>query len=127
MKLLLLPFTMLIAVVALHAAEPKTGSIEGTVTDERGDIVAGAWVSASGSTPLGGRIPGARTDGNGHFVIRSLDWDEYGVQACKEEIDVPCGPFFYRGDTKLVRITPQHPSATIKVRLGLKKKAARAF
>jgi len=129
MKFLLLPVTVLIAVFVLHAADQRMGSIEGTVIDQHGDSVAGAWVSAFSATdirPLGARIPSARADDKGHFVIRSLEWDEYGVQACKEEIGVPCGPLFYRGDTKLVRVTPQHPSATIKVRLGFKKKA-RAF
>jgi hypothetical protein len=49
-----------------------------------------------------------------------LDWDEYSVQACKEEKYVPCGPFFYRGETKQVSLAPDNPSVTVEIRLGLK-------
>lgn len=120
MKLLTASVTLLIAVSVLHAADQATGSIEGTVVDARGNSVAGAWVSASGTKPSAGRLPEARTDDRGHFTIHSLDWDEYGVQACKEEDDVPCGVFFYRGETKQVRLTPESPSATVELQLGLK-------
>jgi hypothetical protein len=121
MKLLKVLAVLLTAVFALHAADQANmGSIEGTVIDERGNTVTGAWVSALGTRPLGGRIPGARTDDTGHFAIHSLEWDEYGLQACKEDDDVPCGPFFYRGETKQVRLTPQDPSVTAEIRLGLK-------
>jgi len=123
MKLLTASVTLLMAVFVRHASDQATGSIEGTVIGERGNTVAGAWVSASGTKPLGGRIPGARTDDTGHFAIHSLDWDEYGLQACKEEDDVSCGPFFYRGETKHVRLTPKNPSATVEIRLGLKRSA----
>jgi hypothetical protein len=95
------------------------GSIEGTVTDGQGRIVAGAWVSALGTRPLGGRVPEARTDNKGHFAIHSLEWDEYGLRACKEDDYVPCG-FFYRGEAMQVKLTPESPSVTAEVRLGLK-------
>jgi hypothetical protein len=112
--------SLLITISALNSAgQAGTGSIEGTVIDQRGRSVVGAWVSALGTRPLGGRVPGARTDSKGHFAIRSLDWDEYGVQACKEEDYVPCG-FFYRGETKQVRVAPENPSVTAEIRLGLK-------
>jgi hypothetical protein len=117
----LLTLLVLLIISALNAAaQAGTGSIEGTVVDARGRGVARAWVSALGTKPLGGRVPGVRSDKEGNFAIHSLDWDEYGVQACKEEDDVPCGPFFYRGETKQVRLSPQNPSATAEIRLGLK-------
>jgi len=107
MKLLAVP-ALLTAILVLHpAGQANMGSIEGMVVDEQGKNVAGAWVSALGTRPLGGRVPGARTDNTGHFAIQFLDWDDYGLQACKEDDDVPCGPFFYRGETKQVRLTLQ--------------------
>ena len=52
------------------------GAITGSVSDERGGALAGATVSALGST-----IATAVTDGRGHFAIGALPPGEYVVQA----------------------------------------------
>jgi hypothetical protein len=105
------------------AGQEKVGSIEGTVIDGRRKTVPGAWVSFGGlgslldNRPLVGRLPGALTDGRGHFAIHSLDLGRYWVSACKEEDAVPCPPSFGSTRVKRVRLTVQAPSVTVNVRL----------
>jgi hypothetical protein len=59
-----------------HVARAALGSIEGTVLDERGKPLAGAMVSALGSTSAL-----AVTDGQGLFVLRALPPGAYLVRA----------------------------------------------
>jgi hypothetical protein len=98
----------------------KIGAIDGTVRDARGKTVAGAHVSYLDNRPLGGRVPEVRSDARGHFEIHSLDWGQYGLSACKEEIDVPCSLGFNAAHMKQVTLTPQVPSVTVMVQLGEK-------
>jgi hypothetical protein len=106
----------------MTAGQEFTGSINGIVVDARGKSVPEGWVSVScGDRPLGGRIPGAISDGQGHFAVDGLELAQCSVIACKEEDDVPCSPFAFVTHHPLqVVLTTKVPIVTVKVRLGEK-------
>jgi hypothetical protein len=105
----------------ISAGQEFTGSINGIVIDAQGKPVVRAWVSIScGNRPLGGRIPGAFSDEQGHFAVDSLELDKCTVTACKEEEYVPCSPLVSFNHGIQVTLTARVPFATVKVRLGEK-------
>jgi hypothetical protein len=103
------------------AAQEFTGTISGAVVDAQGKSVAGAWVTIGcGDRPLGGRVPGALSDEQGHFAVNRLELTECVVSACKVQDDIPCPPFFGPDYPLQVTLTATIPTATVQVRLGEK-------
>jgi hypothetical protein len=108
---------------------PVKGVIRGTVVDEKGGRVSNSTVyvsSTKGNQTLSGRLPpSARSDQQGHFVIRELILDEYEVTAYNDEQAYPdlMGTWlsFYKPAPKpRVRLTAAQPEAAVELRLGPK-------
>jgi hypothetical protein len=110
-------------------AQQGKGSIRGIVVNEEGSPVAGASVFSgfADNRPLGGRLPSARTNETGHFVIDGLQFDDYHVAAFDEDDDYPylAGTWLLfdidkKPVTPRVRLSAQAPTATVEIRLGPK-------
>ncbi len=110
------------AFVFYVAAEQNNGLIDGTVVNEEGQAVKGATVTAFPTDRgIAGKLPHAYTDETGHFAIDGLWWGEYGVSGMKEDGDYPdVSGAFYNGQIQPLRLTAQHPAATVTIRLGPK-------
>jgi Family of unknown function (DUF6843)/Carboxypeptidase regulatory-like domain len=107
------------------AASPQTsGIISGTVTDEQGAPIAKAKVNAepANDRPTSTLVRFVETNQHGHFVIDKLAWGKYRVFAQKVEAGYPdMGASFYSNDVyPTAYITPEAPSAEIRIRLGPK-------
>lgn len=107
---------------ATHA-QGGTGSISGTVVDERGASVSGAQVNVS---PIGfaqeSLVRYVETDSEGYFSIDRLIWGTYKVFAMKPASDYPNIAFSFYGNNSFpeATITPAAPSAKVRIRLGPK-------
>jgi hypothetical protein len=117
----LLSFGIMATALFTVAAQEFTGKITGVVVDAEGKSVAGAWVTVGcGDRPLGGRVPGAFSDEQGHFAVGSLELAECSISACKVQDDIPCPPFFGPDYPVRVMLTATIPALTVRVRLGEK-------
>jgi hypothetical protein len=101
------------------------GSIAGTVVDESGKSVQGAFVYAHPmDRPMSDIIPHATTDGNGSFSISMLDYERYSVSAAKPAEGYPeLYLAFYAGlraNLTVVRLSAKHQFANVVLRLGNK-------
>jgi hypothetical protein len=101
-----------------------SGSIRGTVVDERGSVLSGAIV---GVYPISGPtqhsiVREAETDAAGRFSLDRLDWGKYNVCARKEDLDYPNTFFTFYGDRapNEASLTPASPTADVKIRVGPK-------
>lgn len=110
------------AFVFCVADEQNTGLIDGTVVNEEGNPVKGATVTAFPTDRgFAGKLPHADTDETGHFAIHGLWWGEYAVSGMNEDEDYPdVSGAFYSGQSHPLRLTAQHPAATVTIRLGPK-------
>jgi hypothetical protein len=117
---LALSFVFLTCVVSAQ----QSGSISGTVSDERGRPVAEATVYA---LPVGlflaSIIPHVSTDTEGHYVFSKLPYGRYSLSAAKPEDNYP--PLyegFYGGSAKLpeVGLSDQNRLVTFNLKLGEK-------
>ncbi len=106
-------------------AQPATGDIKGTVTDQNGAPVASATVYA---VPQGLTLDditprSVKTDGNGNFDFRGgFGLGTYQLYSRKDADSYP-DPFdrFYadpKSEAPKVNLTTTHPSATATVKLG---------
>ena len=120
---------LLVASLFAHSQtkDQPDGEIKGTVADQDGSPVAAATVYAipqglsfDGITPRS-----VKTDRNGKFDLRgALPLGEYKVYSRKDEDSYPDRSSNFFADSKIkwptVDLTQDHPSATIKVKLGEK-------
>ncbi|HKV82822.1 MAG TPA: carboxypeptidase regulatory-like domain-containing protein [Candidatus Sulfotelmatobacter sp.] len=121
---LLLATSLLAVCSSATYAQRGTGSISGTVVNERGTPIAGVRVGAR----LVGRVllyqaPYTETDVRGYFSIDRLQWGQYSVFAMKLASGYPnteYSSFYGDGSGPKVTITPAAPTATVHIRLGSK-------
>lgn len=110
-------------VKVLAQTEADTGLIEGTVTYEDGKPVKDATAFAF-PTDRGmlAKVPQAITDERGYFAIRHLWLGKFAVTTKKEDEGYPDTSSAFYGDGKFEAVTlmPDHPSATVTIRLGPK-------
>lgn len=121
----LLAATGLVATFCLVAsARAGTGSILGTVIDERGSPVAGVEVTARPTGhPLLTLISLAYSDAQGHFSISKLGWGKYRICTSKLASGYPntaFSSFYHKVYVPEVTLTPAAPSVEVRVRLGAK-------
>lgn len=107
------------------ASGEVAGLIDGTVTYEDGKPVHGATVYADPlGRGMGAIVPHADSDENGHFTIHvAPSWfGRFAVAGKKEDEDYPdmSNQFYSDGKFQVVKLTSQHPTATVAVRLGPK-------
>jgi hypothetical protein len=105
------------------ASEQNKGLIDGTVVNEEGKAVKGATVTGFPTDRgISGKVPHAYTVETGHFAIRDLWWGEYAVSGMKEDEDYPdvSGAFYSDQIQPRIRLTAEHPTATVTIRLGPK-------
>ena len=110
---------------AQTAAPSPVGEIKGTVTDLNGRPVSGATVFAvPQGLALDDMTPrSVKTDSKGRFDFRGgFQLEAYKLYSRKEEDSYP-DPlnYFYaksQDDAPQVDLTPDHPSATVTVKLG---------
>lgn len=96
------------------------GSIHGTVIGNDGTSGAGIRLTASGrSGALGTRLPETRTDQSGNYRFDRLGWDKYTIYA--DDPDVGYSIFSTgtsaQGNPPEVTLSPDHPEATLDLRL----------
>lgn len=111
----------LLLVTILFGSE--SGSITGTVVDERGTPVTGAKVNAvEAHTAYVGAVRYFGTDQQGSFTIPNLPFGEYRVFAQKREAGYPdMGLAFYSNHVFPVAVLSQrNPTAFVVVQLSLK-------
>jgi hypothetical protein len=106
-------------------AKPQSGEIKGTVTDQNGNPIPAATVYAvqrglvfNDVTPRS-----VKTDGNGAFDFRGgFSLGAYNLYSGKDEDAYPDPLDRFYSDPKAevprVTLTPDHPSATVTVKLG---------
>ena len=111
------------AVVRVVQADEGPGLIEGNVIYEDGRPAQSATVSAFPlDRGLAAKVPSADTDELGHFQINHLWLGKFDVTAKKEDEGYPNTSSAFYGDGKVEAVTlmPDHPSATVTIRLGPK-------
>lgn len=121
------PLLVLIAVtgtlIAQTNAKRLPGEIKGTVVDQSGGLVSAATVYA---VPQGLVLDDAtphsvRTDSNGRFDFRNgLELGSYKLYSRKDADGYlnPLDAFYGDGESVEVALSPQHPLARVKVKLG---------
>jgi hypothetical protein len=96
-----------------------TGTIDGTVLNEKNQPVDGAQVYLNIEGPMIGSIGFVPTDKSGHFVINRLEWGKYYVFAKKESDGYPDMTYaFYASKVPPVSLSASSPKATVTVRVG---------
>jgi uncharacterized protein DUF6843/carboxypeptidase family protein len=107
--------------LAVASLAQDTGTISGTVVDEKGEPVVDAKVNASlvDGRPMSSLIRYVETDANGHFTIDRLEFGRYRVFAKKVDAGYPDTSWsFYSGDAiPVVAITPSSPIAERQIQL----------
>ncbi len=113
-------FTLIVwfACWASLAMAQQTGSIQGTVLDEKGKPVSGATVTAAQT--IGNDTPEktATSDESGSFLITGLPWGKYSVIAEKKDWGYPPTPSVFYGSRSplpATEISVAHPSANLKI------------
>jgi len=76
-RLMLVTLLMLLGSLVIYAQQ-STGTIEGTVTDEKGAVVPGASVAITDKAS--GRVINVTTNKEGYFVARSIPSGNYSVK-----------------------------------------------
>ncbi len=77
MKLILLALAVLLGSLSAYAQQ-QTGTIQGSITDEKGAAIAGATVTITQKAT--GRVINATTNDEGYFEARSLPIGSYSVK-----------------------------------------------
>lgn len=115
---------VLAALLPLMLNAQSTGSIRGTVVDEKGAPVSNAKVNAS---PVGGwlitkLVRYVETDAQGRFLIDGLTLGKYGIFAMKEEAQYPnlSSSFYSDNVFPTAVINAAAPTAEVRVQLGPK-------
>jgi hypothetical protein len=102
----------------------QNGVIQGTVLDEVGRPLQGAKVHAElHGVAMAKAIRYVESDENGTFVIDRLAYGTYDVNGKKEEDGYPDSSFSFYADRPVatsIAISPEHPAATITLKLGPK-------
>lgn len=100
------------------------GSVSGTVTDEAGNPVVNAKVSAIFSGSRDGPIPQEETDAAGHYAFSRLSYGPYWLSASKEQDDYPPQYVgFYAGFGVQQQIDLSDANQIVSIDLKLGKKA----
>jgi hypothetical protein len=92
-----------------------SGTVEGTMLNEKGKPVVDAAVNVDNGKPTIGAIRYFRTDKKGHFVIDHLAWGKYKVFAQKESEGYPDSTWAFYSDN----VFKPHRSARNRLRRWL--------
>jgi hypothetical protein len=113
---------LLSVLVAAQERNPVWHTVTGTVVDEQGQPVEGAWVSAEVGN---GRVPRGRSDSKGQFSLRIERPGTYTVSAEHLEKGYPNAALFFYGklwqpSLGQVIIDETSTPAPVKIKLGPK-------
>ena len=97
-----------------------SGTVEGTVLNEKGKPVVDAAVNVDNGKPTIGAIRYFRTDKKGHFVIDHLAWGNYKVFAQKESEGYPDSTWAFYSDNvfQTASLSQESPKAVVVIRIG---------
>jgi hypothetical protein len=104
--------------LAVLAGAQQSGTIRGTVLDEKGKPVSGATVFASRTDGDDATEKSVPTDPNGGFVITDLVWGKYTVSAEKPGAGYPRTPSAFYGNPgapPVLEISAGRASAKTKI------------
>ena len=117
----MLGLVSLASAIAQPGQQAVSGSIHGTVIGNDGTPAGGIGLTAYPlGVPLGTRLPETRTDQSGNYRFARLDWwGRYSVRA--EDADAGYSIFITgltdRANPPEVTLSPEHPEATLDLRL----------
>ena len=124
---------ILVASIEADAQSAESGRIKGTVIDQAGQPIAGAFVMAVESLNQNlNNPPSAKSDSNGQFEISGLPLRNYHVYASKPPDGYPeADPAYSEENQAAIALSPDRPSANVVisirkagiVRLDVKDKA----
>lgn len=111
------------AFAAWQHAPSQGGTVSGRVLNEHNHAVIDALVQfqPSGRVIVAMVSPSVKTDQNGSFSIEKLKFGSYLVEASKVEDGYPdTGYSFYTDDRLEVKLSAEHPSASVVAKIGPK-------
>ena len=116
----MLSLVSLASALAQPGQQAVSGSIHGTVIGNDGTPAGGISLTASPlGVPLGTRLPTTRTDQSGNYRFERLDWSTYTVIADDADggYSIFSTGFTGRANPPEVTLSPEHPEATLDLRL----------